>query len=69
MMSGHVDPTLFPESDRQRQLIEAVRARPGHRLDRIPGSEAVWLTAPGIDLKAASLRHLSLLDLTPQNRR
>lgn len=68
-MNGHVDPTLFAESERQRELLDAVRARAGHRLDRIPGSDAVWLTAPGIDLKAASLRHLSLLDLKPQDRR
>lgn len=68
-MSGYVDPLLFPETDRQRELIEAVRARAGHRLVRFPGSDAVWLTAPGVDLKAASLRHLSLLDLKPQDRR
>lgn len=61
---GYVDPAIRPRTEREAQLIEAVKAW-GFHLVRLPGNAgAVHLFGPGfVNVKAASLSALYLSDL------
>lgn len=67
---GYVDPSLGkPETLKDRQIFDAVRAR-GLTLNRLhAGRAAVRLTGPGIHVTAASLSALTLQDLLPEQHR
>lgn len=68
-MTFYVDPSLTPETGRQRAIADLVQAR-GLWLVRVrPGHYAVRLTGPGVHVVAASFDRLSEMDCHPPTGR
>lgn len=62
---GRIDPSISPRTQREREIVAAVRRR-GLTLVRCrPGLPAVRVIGPGVDLTVAELRYIERSELRP----